>query len=100
MGIYGQIKGLDPIRLQSLLQENIFPFKPAGDSLEVDYEGHYIDIEPLLDLVVRAMDKNGRGHVDCINHQDWEVLRYRIENGAWSCKKINPDNPLEAYKWQ
>ncbi len=100
MRIFGEVKGLDPEKIDSLSRKNLSPFEFRDNFLEIEYEGPYIDIEPLLDDVVQALEEQGYGHVDCIDHENWEVLRYQISRGSWSCKRINPDNVLEAYKWQ
>lgn len=100
MRIFGEIKGLDQERIDSLSKKDLLPFELKDKHLEIEYEGPCIDIEPLLDKIVKALDENGHGHVDCIDHENWEVSRYGISQGSWSCKKINPDNVLEAYKWQ
>ena len=100
MRVFGEIKGFGPESVDVLSGKDISPFELIGDLLEIEYAGPCIDIEPLLEDIVAALDENSHGHVDCIDHENWEVLRYRIDQGELFCKKVNPDNVLEAYKWQ
>jgi len=100
MRIFGEIKGLEPETIDSLSRKSLSPFRLRDNRLEIEYEGPYIDIEPLLDEIAGALEEVGHGHVDCIDHENWEVIRYLIRQGAWSSRRINPDDVLEAYKWQ
>lgn len=100
MRIFGEIKGVDLEKIDTLVIDGLSPFELRDNQLEIEYEGPCFDIEPLLDNIVQALNEKGQGHVDCIDHENWEVLRYRISQGSWTCKKINPDNALEACKWQ
>ncbi|WP_150112112.1 hypothetical protein [Desulfonatronovibrio hydrogenovorans] len=97
MRIYGEIKGLDPERISFLQRIDLDPFELNGLNLEVEHEGRFLDIEPLLDEIVACMAENGQGYVDCIDHDHWIVLRYDLKPGKWTCKRINPDISLEKY---
>jgi hypothetical protein len=99
MRVFGEIKGLDQEKIRIFQEKHISPFELGGDFLEVEYEGSYIDIEEILNDIVHHLDQDAHGHVDCIDHENWEVFRYTINKGILSCKKVNPDNALEAYKW-
>lgn len=98
MRIFGEINGLDPETLDLLRTKHVAPFEVMGHRLEVEYEGPCLDIEPVLNEIASVLCGKGRGYVDCLDHENWEVQRYKIENGAWTCKRINPDDSLEVYK--
>ena len=97
--IYGEVMGLDPEKLgelRGLLNADVF-FPRDGGRMEVEYEGAFLDVEPELDMLVAAMAKDGQGHVDCIDHENWTVRRYSLQPGSWTCKEVNPDGALERY---
>ncbi|MFP4083659.1 MAG: hypothetical protein ACLFP9_00360 [Desulfonatronovibrio sp.] len=98
MRVFGEIKGIVPEKSSFPAQQAISPFKLKNNCLEIEYEGPYIDIEQLLDDILPGLDENAHGYVDCIDHENWEVTRFSIDQGVLSCKKVNPDNALEAYK--
>ncbi len=100
MRVFGEIRGLDQQQVELLKKNEFPPFELEGGIIKVEYEGPYIDIEQAVEDIARILNENCQGYVDCIDHENWEVLRYTIHQGLVSCKKINPDNPLEAYKWQ
>lgn len=93
--IFGEIHGLDSEKIDSLhsLPENVFQIRK--DRLEIEYEGYWLDIEHDLDAIVSALAENGHGHVDCLDHDNWEVLRYQLKPGAWTCKRVSANNILE-----
>ncbi|WP_052813110.1 hypothetical protein [Desulfonatronum thioautotrophicum] len=96
--IFGEVEGLDPDKLDELrVLLNPEIFFPRNGGLDVEYEGPYLDIEPDLDELVAALADGGQGHVDCIDHENWELRRYSLQPDSWTCKKINPDGALERY---
>jgi hypothetical protein len=97
--IFGAVQGLDVNKLDKILPSLGLPgFTRNGpDALDLEYEGPYQDIEPDLDILVAALTPRGQGHVDCIDHQDWEVRRYELHPGSWTRKRINPDGALESF---
>ncbi|MFO7728005.1 MAG: hypothetical protein R6X11_06725 [Desulfonatronovibrio sp.] len=99
MRIFGEIKGVLPDHPSFPAEQAISPFQLKDNRMEIEYEGPYIDIEQLLDDILPGLDENAYGYVDCIDHENWEVARFSIDQGVLSCKKVNPDNSLEAYKW-
>lgn len=98
MRIFGEIKGVAFYRSFFPAQQDISPFEFKNNRLEIEYEGPYIDIDQLLEDILPGLDENAHGYVDCIDHENWEVTRFSIEQGELYRKKINPDNALEAYK--
>jgi hypothetical protein len=95
--IFGEVKGLDPDRLAGLDQGRLSPFEEREDRLEVEYEGPYLDIEPVLDRIASALGERGKGWVDYLDRDEWVMLRYELKPGTWSCTRINPNNALERY---
>lgn len=93
--IYGEIRGLDPGRTASLSRLSGNVFHARGDTIEVEYEGPFLDIEHDLDAIVSALSEGGEGHVDCLDHDNWQVLRYRLKPGGWICKRVEVDSVLE-----
>ncbi|HDQ41653.1 MAG TPA: hypothetical protein ENN39_11595 [Desulfonatronum sp.] len=93
--IYGEVHGLDPDKRDVLsgLPETIFHIHP--DRIEVEYEGSWLDIDHYLDVLAAALSEHGQGHVDYLDHDNWEIRRYRLQPGTWTCKRIDPDNVLE-----
>lgn len=95
--IYGQVRGLAPERLEELSSQELDPFQLVDGQLEADYLGSYLDIEPLLQKIAGALGPEGRGQVDYLDYQDWELIRYQLEPGSWTYKLIDPDLALEKY---
>ena len=99
MRIYGSIHGFDREKqkyLQRELDPEVFVWH-GNDRLEVEYEGKYLDLEPDLDRIASALAGHGQGHVDCIDHESWNVYRYLILPGSWTCKQVDPDGAMEKY---
>jgi len=97
--IYGEIRGIDPAKRDALSGVNASVFHFAGDRagnhIGVEYEGAWLDIEQDLDVIVASLAEDGHGHVDYLDHEHWEILRYQLAPGKWTCKRIDPDNILE-----
>lgn len=93
--IYGEVRGIAPGKRNALSEVNASVFHCTGDRIDVEYEGAWLDIEQDLDVIVAALAEDGHGHVDYLDHDHWEILRYQLMPGAWTCKRINPDNVLE-----
>lgn len=93
--IYGEITGLDPEKQKSIFAVNQDVFHLLEDRIEVEYEGNWLDIEHDLDLLAAALADHGQGHVDYLDHDNWEIRRYRLQPDTWTCKRIDPNNVLE-----
>ena len=63
--------------------------------LAVDFEGHYIDVEPFLDDVARLMDDDGWGKLDFIDQIDYALTRYLIKKGSYTAQEVLVDNVVE-----
>ncbi len=95
--IFGEITGLDPDKPAELEESDLSPFEQSRGRLDVEYEGPHLDIEPVLDRIVSVLGEGGKGWVDCLDRDDWVILRYELQPGSWSCNRINPDHVLERY---
>ncbi len=93
--IYGEIHGIDPAKRDSILTVNQGVFQLLEDRIEVEYEGFWLEIEHDLDVLVAALAEHGNGHVDYLDHDNWEIRRYQLQPGKWTCKRIDPNNVLE-----
>lgn len=98
MRIFGEIKGFRLEDCRVMDSEDVSPFELKDDSLLIEYEGPFLDVESVLEKVEPFLSESCSGHLDCIDHDNWEILRCVLVQGTWNCKKINPDNVLEAYK--
>ncbi|RQD56869.1 MAG: hypothetical protein D5R98_09605 [Desulfonatronovibrio sp. MSAO_Bac4] len=98
MRIFGEIKGFNVEKISALTVDDISPFEFNGEILSMEYEGPYIDVDFVLEKVEPFLCESCSGHMDFIDHENWEIVRCVLIQGAWNCKKINPDNVLEAYK--
>ncbi len=93
--IYGEIRGMDPARHDSIHAVNQEVFHLLEDRIEVEYEGSWLEIDHDLDVLVAALAEHGNGHVDYLDHDNWEIRRYQLQPGTWTCKRIDPNNVLE-----
>jgi hypothetical protein len=93
--IYGEICGINPAKRSSLSSLNEAVFHILKDRIKVEYEGVWLDIEEDLDVIVAALAEDGHGHVDYLDHDHWEILRYQLKPGKWTCKRVNVNNILE-----
>lgn len=93
--IFGEIRGLDPEKRNLMHNVNQDVFHLLEDRIEVEYEGSWLDIEHDLDVLVTALSENGQGHIDYLDHDHWEIVRYQIKPGEWTCTRVDPDNVLE-----
>lgn len=97
--VYGDVHGLSEQDFNELKLE--LPFNKVvykENVLNVDYEGHYIDIDDFLEEMVKRLPANGWAKVDFIDHVEWQLIRYEIENGKLTSRIVNVDAVLEPTK--
>jgi len=95
--VYADIHGLSPEAFEEI--RRFMPFDQVvykDRILNVDFEGHYIDVEPFLEAVARLLDENGWGKLDYIDQIDYALTRYVIKKGEWKAKEVLVDNVLEG----
>lgn len=97
--VYADIHGLSPEAFAEIRPSLPFDQVVYKDRvLAVDFEGHYIDVEPFLDDVARLLDEDGWGKLDYIDQIDYALTRYVIAKGEWKAKDVLVDNVLEGMK--
>ncbi len=97
--VYGDVHGLSEKDFEDLKLELPFEKIVYKDKvLNVDYEGHYIDIDDFLEEMVKRLPPEGWAKVDFIDHVDWKLTRYEIENNKMTSHDVNVDAVLEPTK--
>lgn len=95
--VYADIHGLSPEAYEEIRHSMPFDQVVYKDRiLAVDFEGHYIDVEPFLDDIARLMDADGWGKLDYIDQIDYALTRYVIKKGEWKAKAVLVDNVMEG----
>ena len=94
--VYADIHGLSPEAFAEIRQSMPFDQVVYKDrTLAVDFEGHYIDVEPFLNDVARLLDDDGWGKLDYIDQIDYALTRYVITKGSYTTKEVMVDNVVE-----
>ncbi len=96
--VYGDFHRISP-KIYKQIKDSI-PFDQVeydGDVLRVDHEGVYLMIDDFIELIRDVLPEGGYGHVEFIDHLDWEVIRYTITPGKIESKKVKVDNVLDAH---
>jgi hypothetical protein len=94
--VYADIHGLSPEAFEEIRQSMPFDQVVYKDRiLAVDFEGHYIDVEPFLNDCARLMDDNGWGKLDFIDQIDYALTRYVIKKGSYTTTDVMVDNVVE-----
>ena len=95
--VYADIHGLSPEAFEEVRQTMPFDQVVYKDRiLAVDFEGHYIDVEPFLDDIARLLDDDGWGKLDYIDQIDYALTRYVIKKGSYTTKDVLVDNVMEG----
>ncbi|HCF05445.1 MAG: hypothetical protein JG774_723 [Desulfomicrobiaceae bacterium] len=73
--------------------------RQADGSLDFVHEGLWRDVESDLHAIREVLGTTGRGVVDVIDHAEWRMTRYFLENGAIRAVPIHLDHALDtAYR--
>jgi len=95
--VYADIHGLSPEAFEEVRQTMPFDQVVYKDGiLAVDFEGHYIDVEPFLNDIARLIDDDGWGKLDYIDQIDYALRRYVIKKGSYTTKDVMVDNVMEG----
>ncbi|WP_432735532.1 hypothetical protein [Maridesulfovibrio sp. FT414] len=97
--VYGDVHGLSEQDFRDI--ELKLPFEKIvykDKVLNVDYEGHYIDIEDFLEELVKRLPPEGWAKVDFIDHVEWALTRYEINDNKLTERLVNVDAVLEPTK--
>jgi len=94
--VYADIHGLSPEAFEEI--RHSMPFDQIvykNGILNVDFEGHYIDVEPFLADVARLIEPTGWGKLDYIDQIDYALTRYVIKKGSYTTQEVLVDNVVE-----
>ena len=69
-----------------------------GHTLEIDFQGFYIDVEPFLELAAELMRPGDSGHLDHFDDEHGVLIRYDLHPGAHESKSHRYDDILEHTK--
>lgn len=97
--VYGDFHRISPEIYEQI--KDAIPFDQVeydGDVLRVDHEGVYLMIDDFIEQIRDLLPEGGYGHVEYIDHVEWEVTRYTIHPGKIEEKKIKVDNVLDAHQ--
>lgn len=95
--VYADIHGLSPEAFEQIRHSMPFDQVVYKDNvLAVDFEGHYIDVEPFLNDVARLLLPGGWGKLDYIDQIDYALTRYVIKPGEYKAMEVMVDNVVEA----
>lgn len=95
--VYGHLADLDAQCLHACLAI-LSGYECAHDGTVLDFvhEGSFVDVDADLELLCPALGTHGRGIVDVINHQDWEMVRITVRDGALHRERIALNNALDT----
>lgn len=95
--VYGHLVGLDGAQLQLCAAAlDAYECDINGDVLDFVHEGGFIDVDRDMESLLGIVGKDVRGVIDIINHQDWEMHRYTLAEGAYTRRQIALDNALDT----
>jgi hypothetical protein len=70
----------------------------SGASLEIDFAGFYIDIDPFLEGAAQLMRSGVSGHLDYFDDEHSVLTRYDLLSGGHQSKSHRYDDILEHTK--
>jgi len=97
--VYGDFHRITPEIFEKI--RDAIPFDQVeydGDVLRVDHEGPFLIIDDFIETIRDLLPENGYGHIEYIDHVEWEVTRYTIRPGEIEEKTIKVDNVLDAHQ--
>lgn len=95
--VYADIHGLPPEAFEEIRGSMPFDQVVYRDGvLNVDFEGHYIDVEPFLNDVARLLAPGGWGKLDFIDQIDYALTRYLIKPGSYRAEDVLVDHVVET----
>ena len=96
--VYGHLAGLTDAEMKDCLEflTGYDCERPQPGVLDFLHEGHFIDVDSDLEKLETLLSPQVRGSIDVINHQDWEMHRYTLENSKLLRERIALDNALDT----
>ena len=99
MRVYGEVRGLSEAAWAALAPG--CPFEGAvyaAGLLEIEHEGHWVDVESFLEAVAAALGPEGGGHLDVIDNDAWTITRHGLAPGKCTSQAFGIDDVLENTK--
>lgn len=96
--VYGDFHRITPEIYEEI--KDSLPFDQVeydGDVLRLDHEGVYLMIDDFMETISKLLPEGGYGHVEFIDHLEWEVTRYTITPNKIEEKTVKVDNVLDAH---
>jgi hypothetical protein len=95
--VYADVHGLSPEAFEEIRHSMPFNQVVYKDTiLNVDFEGHYIDVEPFLADIARLLSPGGWGKLDYIDQIDYALTRYSILPGEYKHVDVHVDSVVEG----
>ncbi|WP_243312657.1 hypothetical protein [Fundidesulfovibrio agrisoli] len=97
--VFGQVRLGEPdgvVRLAATLPDDAASVD--GHTLEIEFQGFYIDVEPFLELAAQLMRPGDSGHLDHFDDEHGVLTRYDLRPGAHEGKSHRYDDILEHTK--
>ena len=70
----------------------------SGGTLEIDFAGFYIDVEPFLERAATLLRAGDSGHLDHFDDENRVLTRYDLRPGGHESKSHRYDDILEHTK--
>lgn len=97
--VYAEARGLTPEAWAGLVAD--CPFEEAvyaAGTLEIEYEGRFVDADSFLEALCAALSPGGSGHADVIDNDAWTITRYLLSPGKCASQAFGIDDVLENTK--
>lgn len=97
--VYGQVRLTDPAILAEL--RHALPDGATtlnGDTLDIDHEGGFFDIQDFLEAAARLLPPDQAGNLDVFDDDTCTVTRYELTTGGHSAVCRSYDDILEHTK--
>ena len=99
MRSYGDFHGLSEADYQAVKDDIPHPqVRYENGVLSVDHEGEFLFVDDFLERMAELLGPDGWGKLDVIDHVDWTMTRYVIENGSITSHDISLNEVLEPCK--
>jgi len=97
--LFGQVTSKNPDELAAL-SRTLPPDASsiAGDTLDIDYAGRFLDVEEFLDGAARLMRQGDAGHLDIFDDEAGKLTRVTLAPGGHSSQSHRYDDILEHTK--
>jgi len=97
--VFGQVRLKDAQGLKRL--GGTLPMEAwsiAGDTLDIEYVGRFLDVEEFLDAAARVIEPGDEGHLDIFDDEAGRLTRMTLAGGGHTSKSHRYDDILEHTK--